>query len=306
MSQDSNFIDMESEVWRTAVLPKVQGTWNLHMVLSQQEELLDFFFLFSSVSGTAGQIGQANYAAGNTFMDAFVQYRHSLGLPASTLDIGIMEDVGFLAREKHLLDALKATSLHTLHEQDLLDSLELMIARSYPPHDNDTTAAAAKSARLTSGYVSPGHVIIGMRSKLPLLSPLNRTGWKKSPRLLVYRNIEFQAQSDFGASTDGSLKEFLQACSSTPELLETEQAAIFLAHEIGTTLFTFMMRAEEEVDMTVPLESFGVDSLVSIELRNWFRQRIGVQFTVVEIGGAASLMELGKMAAEKLIEKHKQ
>ena len=140
MSQDSNFIDMESEVWRTAVLPKVQGTWNLHNALTKQEEPLDFFFLFSSVSGTAGQIGQANYAAGNTFMDAFVQYRHSLGLPASTLDIGIMEDVGFLAREKHLLDALKATSLHTLHEQDLLDSLELMIARSYPPHENDTAA----------------------------------------------------------------------------------------------------------------------------------------------------------------------
>ena len=296
---------MESEVWRTAVLPKVQGTWNLHNALSKQEEPLDFFFLFSSVSGTAGQIGQANYAAGNTFMDAFVQYRHSLGLPASTLDIGIMEDVGFLAREKHLLDALKATSLHMLHERDLLDSLELMIARSYPPHGNDTTAAAAKSARLTSGYISPGHVIIGMRSKLPLLSPLNRTGWKKSPRLLVYRNIEFQDQSDVGASTDGSLKEFLQACSSTLDILETEQAAIFLAHETGTTLFTFMMRAEEEVDMTVPLESFGVDSLVSIELRNWFRQKIGVQFTVVEIGGAASLMELGKMAAEKLIEKHK-
>lgn len=293
------------------MLPKVQGTWNLHDTLSKQEEPLDFFFLFSSVSGTAGQIGQANYAAGNTFMDAFVQYRHSLGLPASTLDIGIMEDVGFLAREKHLLDALKATSLHMLHEQDLLDSLELMIARSYPPQNNDSAAAAGgecKSgapARLTSGYISSGHVIIGMRSKLPLLSPLNRTGWKKSPRLLVYRNIEFQDQSESGTSTDGSLKEFLQTCSSTPTVLETEQATTFLAHEIGVTLFNFMMRADEEVDLTVPLASIGVDSLVSIELRNWFRQKIGVQFTIVEIGSAASLTELGGMTAEKLIEKYK-
>lgn len=309
ISQDANFVDMEVEAWRTAALPKVQGTWNLHNALSKQEEPLDFFFLFSSVSGTAGQIGQANYAAGNTFMNAFVQYRHSLGLPASTLDIGIMEDVGFLARETHLLDALKATSLHMLHEQDLLDSLELMIARSNLPHENDSTAAPeetkdTKSARLTSGYISPGHVIIGMRSKLPLLSPLNRTGWKKSPRLLVYRNIEFQDHSESGTTTDGSLKEFLQTCSSTPAVLKTEQAATFLAHETGVTLFTFMMRADEEVDVTVSLASIGVDSLVSIELRNWFRQKIGVQFTVVEIGGAASLMELGRMTAEKLVEKH--
>jgi hypothetical protein len=307
--QDANFINMEFTAWQTAVLPKVLGTWNFHHALSKQEEPLDFFFLFSSVSGTAGQIGQANYAAGNTFMDAFVQYRHSLGLPASTLDIGIMEDVGFLARERHLLEALRATSLHFLHEQDLLDSLELMIApRSHKIPDNDATAAGEISefARLTRGYVNPSQVVVGLRSKLPLLSPMNRTGWKKSPRLLVYRNIEFQDHTDSGPTTDGGLKEFLQTCGKTPGVLETEAAAGFLAHEIGATLFSFMMRGDEEVNVTVPLASVGVDSLVSIELRNWFRQKIGVPFTVVEIVGAASIADLGRMTAEKLAEKHKR
>ncbi|PGH15529.1 hypothetical protein AJ79_02311 [Helicocarpus griseus UAMH5409] len=306
--QDANFADMTFDAWQTAVLPKVQGTWNLHYALSKQEEPLDFFFLFSSVSGTAGQIGQANYAAGNTFMDAFVQYRHSVGLPASTLDIGIMEDVGFLARKTHLLDALRATSLHMLHERDLLESLEVMIGRSFPVHGNGTVTGdgeASKSATLTSSYVNPSQVIIGLRSKLPLLSPLNRTGWKKSPRLLVYRNIEFQDHSESGATTDGSLKEFLQSCSRTPSMLETEEAAAFLAREIGETLFSFMMRGDEEVDLTVPLANVGVDSLVSIELRNWFRQKIGVPFTVVEIVGASNIAELGRVTAEKLVEKYK-
>lgn len=107
-------------------------------------------------------------------------------------------------------------------------------------------------------------------------------------------------------NTDGGLREFLASCGKTPELLETEATAGFLATEIGATLFNFMMRGDEEPDLTVPLANVGVDSLMSIELRNWFRQKIGVPFTVVEIVGAASITELGKMTAEKLAEKHKR
>ncbi|KAM0206097.1 hypothetical protein ACHAPQ_011621 [Fusarium lateritium] len=280
--------------------------------LKKQEEPLDFFFLFSSVSGTTGQIGQANYAAGNTFMDAYVQYRHGQGLACSTLAIGIMEDVGFLARERHLLEALRATSLHFLHEQDLLDSLELMLgpraSLANSTSDRSTTAAdkTDEYTRLTRGYINDSHVVVGLRSKLPLLSPMNRTGWKKSPRLLVYRNIENRDEIKSGPAIDGGLKEFLSSCGKTPELLEADATADFLAHEIGTTLFNFMMRSDEEPDLTVPLASAGVDSFVSIELRNWFRKKVGVPFTVVEIVGAASIADLARMTAEKLAEKHKR
>lgn len=308
--KDMNFVDMTYEAWETSVLPKVTGTWNFEEALKKQAEPLDFFFLFSSVSGTAGQIGQANYAAGNTFMDAYVQYRRSQGLACSTLAIGIMEDVGFLARERHLLEALRATSLHFLHEQDLLDAMELMLG----PWASAPAASPAESSTDThtanKGYVNPGHVILGLRSKLPLLSPMNRTGWKKNPRLLVYRNIEQHdstSSTEGGASgTDGSLKEFLTSCGRTPEMLTADATIDFLAGEIGATLFNFMMRGDEEPDLNVPLAQVGVDSLVSIELRNWFRQKVGVPFTVVEIVGAGSIKDLGKMTAEKLAEKYKR
>ncbi|KAJ0322305.1 hypothetical protein Brms1b_002104 [Colletotrichum noveboracense] len=139
--QDTNITDMTFEQWQTTVDPKVQGTWNLHNALQQyQSEPLDFFFLFSSLSGLGGQIGQANYAAGNVFLDAFVQYRHSKGLACSVLDIGIMEDIGVLAREQNRLEALRATKQHCLHEQDLLDALELMIRRSQPLSEEETHA----------------------------------------------------------------------------------------------------------------------------------------------------------------------
>lgn len=52
---------MSFQDWQTAVLPKVQGTWNLHHASIGLD--LDFFLLFSSWSGLVGQWGQANYAA---------------------------------------------------------------------------------------------------------------------------------------------------------------------------------------------------------------------------------------------------
>lgn len=291
---------MTFEQWQAATLPKIQGTWNLHEALLAQKQPLDFFFLFSSVSGIGGQWGQANYASANTFLDAFVQYRHSLGLPASVLDIGAMEDVGYLSQNSGILEALRATSLHTLHEQDLLDSLQLMIDRSNPPQSTATAVSSSKTAR----YVNPSQVAIGVRSTLPLSAPNNRTIWKKDPRMSVYRNLE--SLNDDTAASSGNeegLKQFVRDASKNPALLDLPESINFLAKEAGTTLFGFMMRGDEEPALDVPLASLGVDSLVSIELRNWFRQRVGAEFTVLEVVNSNSVTHLGEQAAAKLKEK---
>ena len=86
MLQDGSLLAMSLTDWKAATQPKVQGTWNLHA--ASQDTDLDFFVLFSSMCGIMGMPGQANYSAGNTFMDAFVQCRHSQSLPASIIDVG--------------------------------------------------------------------------------------------------------------------------------------------------------------------------------------------------------------------------
>ena len=54
--------------------PKVAGVWNLDD--ATKEENLDFFVIFSSLSGVMGNIGQCDYASANAFMDHFALSRH--------------------------------------------------------------------------------------------------------------------------------------------------------------------------------------------------------------------------------------
>lgn len=282
---------MTFDAWEAANMPKVQGTWNLHEVFAQQH--LDFFVLFSSFSGLLGHWGQANYAAANTFLDAFTQYRHSQDLPASVLDISIIEDVGWVSQEPGHLEQLKATAAYCLKEQDLLDALELAIAKSAPP-------APRRSGAITDGYMNDSQIGLGMRMTMPTAADTNRCIWKRDIRMGLYRNLENASAGDLGSSNEG-LREFLAVATSSPETLRDPASTAFLAYQIGSTLFSFLMRPVEELDIAQPLSAVGLDSLVAIELRNWSRQRLGVELSVLEILGAPSIDSLGKAAAEGLL-----
>ena len=70
-----NFILKKSSAEFSEVLgPKVRGTYNLDQASREVE--LDFFVLFSSLAGALGNLGQADYASANGFMDQFAGYRN--------------------------------------------------------------------------------------------------------------------------------------------------------------------------------------------------------------------------------------
>jgi hypothetical protein len=277
---------MSYDDWQAPILPKVQGTWNLHEAL--KSEPLDFFVLFSSWSGLRGQRGQANYAAANSFLDSFVQFRHRQGLPASVLDIGVMEDIGYVSSNVSVLEHFRSTATHVLHEQDLLDSLQVMIQRSLPSKQSEP-----------NNFTAHSQLAIGLRSTLPLDAPNNRTSWKKDRRMAIYRNSE-STESSTRSPTNEGLKQFLMTVSTSPMVLKSQSSIDFIANEIGTTLFSFMLRPVEELALGASLDALGVDSLVAIELRNWFRQKLGIDISVIEILGSTSIENLGEQAAARL------
>lgn len=284
--------------WLLASQVKIQGTWNLHnSLLQEQKEPLDYFFLFSSVANTHGQWGQANYCAGNAFLDSFVSYRHSLGLVASSLNIGVVGDVGYMTENSNLLDSIRSTGQYVSTETDLLDCLELMMKRSMP------------SAETMNGrWVQKSSLAMGIRCTLPFSSPANRVVWRRDPRMLVYRNVDAtdnSSSTSSDVSSDEELMQFLRHVSSNIALLKSEETAARIGQELGKTLFGFMMKDDfDTVDLTAPLEALNIDSLISVELRSWIRRKIGVQVSTLEILRAENLLIVGGTIQEKLIAKY--
>jgi hypothetical protein len=121
--------------------------------------------------------------------------------------------------------------------------------------------------------------------------------------MAFYRNIESQAETTV-ISSNKALKEFLKDASRNTSMLDGTDGTSFLANEIGKTLFGFMIRNEEMLDLNLAPSAMGVDSLVAIELRNWFKHSLGVDMTVLEILRSESLLALGRRAADLLIAKY--
>jgi hypothetical protein len=283
--RDGPFLDMTMEDWSASVAPKVQGTWNLHKALPKGH---DFFISTGSISGIFGNAYQANYSAANAFLDAFVQYRHSQGLPASVLDVGVVGDIGYVSRNLTIKASLCSKGVYLLHEQDILDALHWAILHSHqaPPQGQ--------------GFTSTSQLALGLSIEAMLANSNNSNLWRKDTRLSIYHNIDVTASNQSSNSSD-QVKLFLSNVEANPEVLDSKASLDLLTREIGITIYTFMLQPIDDIDVTQPLATLGVDSLVTIEIRNWMRKNLaGVEFSTLEIQNARTIEGLGALAIQGL------
>jgi polyketide synthase 5 len=73
---------------------KVRGAWHLHLAVEEAEQSLDWFCCFSSAAALVGSPGQSAYAAANSWLDAFTDWRRAHNWPTTTIAWGPWGEIG--------------------------------------------------------------------------------------------------------------------------------------------------------------------------------------------------------------------
>lgn len=278
--QDRIFGSMTVEEFHDAGRAKIQGTWNLHQAAAEQKAPLDFFTMLSSISGVIGQKGQANYASANAFLDAFAIYRQSQGLRACTVDLGVIEDVGYIAEREDLAARLDNTLWNVGINESLLHRiLGYSIMQQQP-----RPLTPQPSTQLITGIPVPQ----AMGAEL-------------------LRDARFSTLcfgNSAGASTAGDGQDSSTILQTISLLIKGQaEASVILATVIDAVNQQFMktLVLTEPVEPAKPLSSYGMDSLAAVEFRNWARTGLGAELTTLEITNARSLSTLCETIVSKIV-----
>ncbi len=87
----------------------------------------------SSVVTVWGNSVQPSYCAANSFLDALAHQRHSLGLPALSLQLGPVQGAGFLEDKTEVTQTLMKKGASTLHIDAILSILEKLLTSCDKP-----------------------------------------------------------------------------------------------------------------------------------------------------------------------------
>ncbi|MGC1781772.1 MAG: SDR family NAD(P)-dependent oxidoreductase, partial [Acidobacteriaceae bacterium] len=236
---DGVLLQQNWERFERVLAPKIAGAWNLLRLSADLP--LDHFVLFSSVASVFGSPGQTNYAAANAFLDGLAQYRHSQGLPALSINWGAWSETGTAVRHG-VLERESKLGMKGISTGDGLAALKRLIAGTHP----QVTVAPMDWEK----YL----VIAGAEASRPFFSDLKKSNTRAEG---------VRARQDFPSRTKNS--SWLPQLRDAVPTRRMDLLLGLLEERVQTTLG---IHSTQAIDPNQPLQELGLDSLLSIELRN--------------------------------------
>lgn len=225
----------------------------------------------SSVSGIVGNTTQAAYAAGNTFLDSFASYRNSRGLPATTIDLGAISDVGYLAKNPELRGAMQRQGFELTDKKTLTSLIHFAI--------NNPRRPGLLSQSVTGlGVWEEGSSLVSL--ELPLFAHF-RSGISRS---------SWEAKS---ASSAGQLRKSLRTAKTL------EQASNLICAALVEKIASRAGLGVENVNIGHPASDYGIDSLVAVEIRNWISKEMGATIPILELLANMPLSQLAMKISQR-------
>jgi acyl transferase domain-containing protein/thioesterase domain-containing protein/acyl carrier protein len=253
---DGRLVDMTLEQLDRAMRPKVEGAWNLHD--ATRDAPLEFFVLFSSVASILGSPGQANYAAGNAMLDALAHARRADRLPATAINWGPWAGAGMAASDGRG-EAVQSRGMALIDPEQGLEIFGRLLA-----------------AGTTQALVMDAH-----------WDDLLRLVGSRKPALLT--EIAAEARVDGGSAAKDRVDHEFRA-----RLLEAdEQGRHALVRDyIKLELGRIMGVEPAGLETDQPLSTFGLDSLLALELKNNLESRLDFTLPMAKLMEGPSIDSL--------------
>ena len=215
---------------------KIDGAWTLHELTAQAP--LDFFIIYSSAAAVLGSAGQANYAAANAAADAIAHVRKGLGLKALSINWGAWAGDGMLST---IAAKRRDAGFRRMSGSEGFAAID-----------------ALTNASITQACVLPGQ-------NWPLYLNDRHAG-KNEPFFTLFQANTTIAEHREGTPTFLALLTAEAPAGQPGLMLEFVKAQA--AHILG-------FGPGYSIDELTPLHEIGLDSLLSVELRNSLCKSLG-------------------------------
>ena len=276
--QDTFFETMTHADFAAATRPKYDVSRNLHRQLPDN---LDFFICISSGAGQIGSIAQGNYNAGNNYQDALCAHRRALGLAGTSINLGWMAEIGFVAES----DRAKVPQVVRDGVRDLKASQFFAIMEA-AMRDEDVAGAQPVLGLATGGLIRH--------------AGRDEPYWFGDARFAAMRLYDTQQSKSEGPALSENAADVKTALASVKSL---EEAGRVVLAGLMAKLAKGLMMDLEDLDASRPINTYGVDSLVAVDIRAWAMKEAQSVVHVSEILKSMPMADLaGKIAeASKLV-----
>jgi phthiocerol/phenolphthiocerol synthesis type-I polyketide synthase C len=248
---------------RRVLAPKVLGAHHLHELT--RDLPLDFFVLYSSATTLFGNPGQAGYVAANSALEALARLRRARGLAATCVRWGLIDDVGFLARNQKIKDALQSRmGGSALQSASALDALESML--------------------------------LADRSDLGVLDLDWRALARSLPTAGSLKFAEIARASGGGEGEEEGTLDLRRLLAELPEEQCLTTVIDMLKIEIGEIL----RMAPDKIDATLSMQQMGLDSLMGVELVVAIENRFGTRLPVMALSDSPTVAKLAAWIIKQL------
>ncbi|UII23759.1 type I polyketide synthase [Fulvivirga ligni] len=260
---DGYLVDMNEQRFNTVLKPKVDGAVNLHHATKNDD--LDYFIMFSSISSLIGNVGQANYVAANAFLDAFAWYRHGLGLPATTINLGVLAEAGVVARNKNLETVLDSVGIKSFTNSQVLAGLNRILEEK------------------------------------PVQIGFFDINWKVLSKNIGASGVSlFKNMIAANASSDESLSEKQAAHLQNIKRLSGLERHLYIMNLLTIELAKILKMSESQIAPDKGINFLGIDSILSVELIRRISDELAVDMSPMEFLAGPSVSQLATNIMERI------